>query len=129
MNIYPRVCICGSRTITDYKYIEDMMILLQNNEGIKPAEIVSGTARGPDKLGETYAVKHNIKIKRFPADWKTFGLSAGYRRNVEMAEYSDIIVAFYDGKSKGTMHMINISKEKNKTVVVVQNKEYKIIKG
>lgn len=128
-DIYPRVCVCGSRSITNYEYIERMMILLLNKENIKPCEIVSGCARGPDKLGETYASKFGIPIKRFPAQWKTFGISAGYRRNVDMAEYSDIIIAFYDGESKGTGHMINICKEKNKKIVIVSGENYQIVNG
>ena len=80
--------------------------------------IVSGTAKGADKLGELYGKQNDYPIKKFPADWDAFGKSAGYRRNVEMAEYADMLIAFWDGKSKGTEHMINIAKERNLIVKI-----------
>ena len=67
--------------------------------------IVSGTARGADKLGENWAVLHSVSIERFPADWKKHGKQAGYLRNVEMAKVADGVILFWDGKSKGTHHM------------------------
>jgi hypothetical protein len=53
------------------------------------------------------------------AEWNKFGKSAGYRRNVTIVEHSDIIVAFWDGKSKGTQHTINIAKEKGKGLIII----------
>jgi hypothetical protein len=68
-------------------------------------EIISGTAKGADKLGERWAHSKGISIKRFPADWDKFGKSAGYKRNAEMAKYGDSLVIFWDGVSRGTKHM------------------------
>ena len=73
-----------------------------------------------DKLGEDWAAKNNYKVERFPADWNQFGKAAGYFRNLEMARFSDVLVAFWDGESKGTMHMINIMNEMNKPVRVIK---------
>lgn len=70
--------------------------------------IVSGTANGADKLGERFAKEHGILIEKYPANWDEHGKSAGYKRNVEMAKSADILIAFWDGKSKGTKHMIDI---------------------
>ena len=78
------------------------------------SEIISGTAQGVDKLGEQIAQKYGIPVKRFPADWSRFGKSAGYRRNTEMANYADTLVAVWDGQSKGTKHMIDIMLNLNK---------------
>ena len=64
-------------------------------------------ARGADTLGEQYAKERGIPIRYFPADWQTLGKSAGYQRNVQMAQYADALVAFWDGRSKGTKHMID----------------------
>lgn len=72
-------------------------------------EIVSGTAVGADKMGEEWALINSIPIKYFPAKWVTYGKSAGYRRNAQMADYADVLLAFWDGKSKGTKHMIDLS--------------------
>ncbi len=73
-------------------------------------EVVSGTARGADLAGETWAIMDDVPIKRFPADWDTYGKRAGYLRNEQMAEYADALVAVWDGVSRGTNHMIEAAK-------------------
>ncbi|MEO5581136.1 MAG: SLOG family protein [Saprospiraceae bacterium] len=81
--------------------------------------MVSGTARGTDMLGERYADEKGIPKKQFPADWPKYGKSAGYKRNTEMAKYADSLIAFWDGKSRGTKHMIDLAKQYNLKVRVV----------
>jgi len=81
-------------------------------------EIVSGGARGVDKFGEEWAFLNNVDVKRFPADWKQYGKRAGFVRNAEMARYGDMLFAFHDGISKGTLHMINVMKDLKKPVYV-----------
>ncbi len=115
-----KVIIAGGRSYSQfYKMIGKMDMFLSkcNNLDI---EIVSGTAVGADKLGEDYAELREYKVKRFPADWDKFGKGAGFKRNTEMAEYADALVAFWDGQSRGTMHMINIAKKKGLQVKVVK---------
>ena len=90
-----------------------------NNQGII-TEIVSGGARGADKLGELLAKNEKLPVKLFEADWDTHGKSAGYIRNSEMADYGDILLAFWDGKSKGTKHMIDLATKKGLEVRVVR---------
>lgn len=82
-------------------------------------EIVSGGANGADHIGEEIAKKHDIPVKVFPANWGRYGKSAGYRRNVEMANYADSLIAFWDGKSKGTKHMIDIALDRGLLVKVI----------
>ena len=108
-----KVIIAGSRTITDYALIKEAIIMSQ----FLITEVVSGGATGVDSLGEEWANQINIPIKKFPADWNKFGKSAGYRRNVEMANYADALIAITNG-SVGTSHMINIAKNKNLKVFV-----------
>lgn len=74
-------------------------------------EIVSGTARGADQMGEAFAEAEGLTVRRFPADWDLHGRSAGYIRNEQMAEYADGLIAFWDGSSRGTRHMINTAKK------------------
>lgn len=74
--------------------------------------IVSGGARGADKLGEVYAKDNGYNLRIFPADWNTHGYKAGFLRNEEMAEYADALAAFWDGKSRGTKHMISTALKK-----------------
>ena len=71
-------------------------------------------------LGEAYAKLKGYGIKQFPAKWSEKGKSAGYLRNVEMAQYANALIAFWDGKSKGTRHMIEIAKERGLSVRIIQ---------
>ena len=113
-----KVIVAGSRDFNDYKLLKEKLdVVLSNKVEI---EIVSGGARGADKLGEVYAKERNLSCKVFPADWDAHGKSAGYKRNAEMAEYADALVAFWDGKSKGTGHMIDLAEKKRIQIRVVK---------
>lgn len=81
-------------------------------------EIVSGGARGVDKLGEEWAWAYGIPCKVFPANWNSFGKSAGIMRNMEMGDYADALVAVWNGYSKGTEHMIKYMEALGKPVFV-----------
>ena len=107
-----KVIIAGSRTFDDYKLLCDYVDykLSKIDEQI---EIVSGGARGADALGERYAHDKGYSLHVFPADWDYYGKRAGYLRNIQMAEYADALLAFWDGKSKGTKHMIDEAKARN----------------
>ena len=112
------IAIIGSRDFTDYRCLKETLDS-HFSFNIKDVDyIVSGGAKGADTLAERYAREHNIPIKIYPAQWKTFGKSAGYRRNIEIIENSDIVFAFWDGKSKGTKHSIDIANKQNKILFV-----------
>ena len=111
-----KVIIAGGRDFKDYDLLCkkcDKILASQTD-----IEIVSGTAYGADKLGERYSSERGYPIKQFPANWK-LGKSAGYIRNKEMAEYGDALIAFWDGKSKGTKHMIDLAREYELKVRVI----------
>lgn len=97
-----------------YKSLGDLCDL----EG-PPIEVVSGGAHGADSIGEMWAHQHGIPVKIFPADWENQGRKAGILRNIEMGDYADYLIAFWDGKSKGTHHMISYMKRLDKPVQVV----------
>ena len=104
-----KIIIAGSRNFNDYNLLKtscDNLLTQFTN-----IEIVSGTARGADKLGERYAREKGYDIKQFPANW-SLGKSAGYIRNDEMAQYADMLIAFWDGTSKGTKHMIDLANKR-----------------
>ena len=119
-----RVIVAGTREFDNYLLLRtklaDYLLPIPNEE----IEIVSGTARGADKLGEQYASDYNLKCIKFPADWNTYGKSAGYRRNAEMAKYASqehgVLFAFWDGKSKGTKHMIDLAYKYNLETYVIK---------
>ena len=81
-------------------------------------EVVSGGARGVDRLGEEWAVIHHIPVKQFVADWDKHGKAAGIIHNNDMACYADALIAIWDGKSKGTLYMINSMVNLKKPVYV-----------
>lgn len=115
-----RIIVAGSRTFNDYKLLEETLDNIIKEERIDNPIFISGTANGADKLGEIYAHNKGYKVLQFRPDWDKYGKSAGYIRNTEMAEAGDILVAFWDGKSKGTEHMINIMKNKNKHGFIIK---------
>lgn len=125
-----RVIIAGGRDFDDFPLLMNKCISIIAEEFTKDdlsekIRIVSGMARGADMLGEQYAKIAHYDITRFPADWDTYGKSAGYRRNAEMAKFASeggnlgILIAFWDGKSKGTKHMIDLAKRYGLKVHVV----------
>lgn len=97
-----KLIVAGSRTfIPNQSHVE-----ILNYYSPRPTEIVSGGARGADKFGESWAEWNNVKVKQFIPDWNLYGKQAGMIRNIEMAEYADGLLAFWDQQSKGTQHMI-----------------------
>jgi len=113
-----RTIIAGSRMCEDYSLVKASIEELE----WPITEIVSGMARGVDKLGVRWANETNTPLKKYPAEWDKFGKSAGYRRNVEMSKNADALLAIWDGASKGTKHMINIATEAGLKIKVVQYK-------
>lgn len=111
-----RTIIAGSRGITVFRVICQAMFSIP----WKPTVVLSGTAEGVDRLGERWANMNNIPIEQYPADWGKYGKRAGFRRNWQMAEKADALVAIWDGKSRGTAHMIRVAREKKLQVYVVR---------
>lgn len=112
-----KIIVAGSRSFSDYEMLKEKLDELI--KGRKNTEIVSGTAKGADLLGEKYARERGFEIKRFPADWDKFGKKAGYLRNEQMAKYANACVCFWDGNSRGTKSMIDLAEKHNlKTFVI-----------
>ena len=103
-----RVIIAGGRDFQDYPLLCQTMDRLLTNIHDEIV-IVCGKARGADSLGEQYAKDRGYTIHSFPADWKKYGRSAGFVRNKEMVKNADALVAFWDGQSHGTKHMIELA--------------------
>ena len=106
-----RVIIAGGRDYNDYNELKRICDhMLQNQSDIT---IVSGKARGADTLGEWYAKERGYPIQEHPANWDKYKKKAGSIRNEEMAQNADALIAFWDGESYGTGHMIKIAKQYN----------------
>ena len=111
-----KVLICGSRDYTDYETFSK--IAQQILKEYSSIEIISGGARGADALAERFAKEYSYKIQVFPADWDKHGKKAGMIRNNQMIKEiktcdTPIVIAFWDGKSKGTKNTINLAKKEN----------------
>ena len=116
-----KVIIAGSRGFSNYRLLrEQCNKFLREKRKISNIIIVSGHARGADTLGEKYAQDEGFDLEIYPAQWDKFGKRAGYRRNEQMAEVADALIAFWDGSSRGTKHIIDIMNEKNLLVMVVE---------
>lgn len=107
-----KIAIVGSRTllVSDIgKYIPDNI-----------EEIVSGGAKGVDSCAREYAIKNNIKLIEFLPDYRRYGRWAAPRkRNIQIIEYVDEIIAFWDGKSNGTKFVIDTAETMGKRVNVI----------
>ncbi len=110
-----KTIIAGSRDIPNpLPHINDAVLL----SGFGITEIVSGTARGIDQAGELFGEWKKIPVIKFPANWDKHGKGAGYIRNNQMANYADALIAVWDGKSRGTKHMISEAEKKGLKVFV-----------
>ena len=116
-----KIIIAGGRDFMDYNLLKEKVNkILQEKRVTHKIVIISGCARGADTLGLRYASENTFDVEEYPADWDKYGKKAGYMRNVEMAENADALIAFWDGKSKGTKHMIDIATERNLPIRVIR---------
>ena len=123
-----RVIIAGSREFYDYELLKKAADKCIGDDATD-VEVISGTAMGADRLGEQYAEERGFKVMRFPALWNKYGKSAGFIRNTQMAKYAtankdddSVLIAFWDGKSNGTRHMIKQAESNGMKVYVVKYK-------
>lgn len=116
-----KVIIAGSRGFSNYKLLrEECNKFLREKRLTHNIIIVSGRARGADLLGERYAKDEGFALEVYPAQWKKLGKQASFRRNEQMAEVADALIAFWDGESHGTNHMIDLMNNKNLEVRVIR---------
>lgn len=117
-----RLIIAGSRSIyMDCAEMEDFL-----PKDWTDLEIVSGAAQGPDTTAINMAKVNELPVHIFPAKWEEFGKKAGILRNIEMGNFADELLAFWDGKSRGTKHMIDYMTRLGKPVKVIQIGKTKI---
>ena len=135
-----RIIIAGGRDFNNYdlmnKSIDDVLTKLSIKNlstglGKSPAgylhnvQFISGTARGADTLGETIVAERGWRVLLFPADWDTYGKRAGYIRNEQMAKFAvsdesyGVLIAFWDGKSRGTKHMIDLAEKHGLEIFII----------
>ena len=107
-----KVAVIGSRNLR----VDDLGEYLP--EGV--TEIVSGGARGIDTCARNYALANGLKLTEFLPEYEKYGRGAPLRRNITIIEYADFVLAFWDGKSRGTKYVIDNCKKRNIPVAVYQ---------
>jgi predicted Rossmann-fold nucleotide-binding protein len=109
-----KIAVIGSRGFADYA------LLTKTLDGIPNKKmIISGGAKGADQMAEQYAREHGIEVKVFLPDYKKHKQGAPIRRNELIVKEADLVVAFWDGKSKGTKGAITKAKSSGKEVRVI----------
>lgn len=103
--------IIGSRTFKDYKLFKQKVSDIVKKLLSKYSNVVfvsGGCPKGADNFAKRYAKENNIEIIEFLADWDTFGKSAGFKRNHLIIDKADLLISFWDGESKGTLHSMKL---------------------
>jgi len=112
-----RVIIAGSRCFNDYDLLKkkcDRILKNQNN-----ITILSGMAKGADTLACKYAEENGYELEKHFAEWGIYGKKSAILRNKKMGDLADSLIAFHDGRSRGTAHMIDYAKKKELNVRVI----------
>jgi hypothetical protein len=117
------VAIVGGRDFSDYP------LMVERADAMHPTRVVSGGASGADSLAARYARERGLPLVELHADWRRWGKSAGLRRNVDIVQQADIVLAFWDGASRGTAHTIRTARGAGKTCIVVRYDRHPQPKG
>ena len=121
-----RVIVCGTRDIdVDNNEVYSRIDEILHNAKFASIEIVSGGARGGDRIGEEYSKSRGYGLRVFRADWNAYGRAAGPIRNSKMVEYiskcaDPVVIALWDGKSSGTRNTIQTAKSRKIPVHVIE---------
>jgi len=131
-----KLIVAGGRDYRDYERMKvELSRLIREELMGYDVSIVSGMANGADSMGFHYAEQYAIRSYQFLADWdnvdvpgawvkkhangRLYNARAGHQRNAEMARFSDGLIAFWDGRSRGTLNMIETMKGLGKLVRIV----------
>ncbi len=112
-----KLAIVGSRDFDDYQTLVNIM---DQYFWDCPLTIISGGAKGADSLGKRYAENdREAEYQEFLPDWNELGKKAGFVRNKQIVDACDMVLAFWDGKSKGTEHTIKLAGEAKKPTFII----------
>lgn len=115
-----KVVIAGGRDFTNVDLLELTLIKYADDLGSDLGmSIVSGMARGADILAYQYAERNGYQRYSYPPDWDQYGKRAGFLRNEQMGKDAMALIAFWDGQSKGTQHMIKFMEKLSKPVTII----------
>lgn len=114
-----KILICGSRDINDPALVSRAV----SQSGMTPTQIISGGARGVDRLAKEFAASRGIEFTEYLADWDRYGKRAGFMRNCVMVGTADAVIAIWDGKSRGTKHSISYATSQGKRVFILTTEQ------
>jgi len=119
-----RLAIVGGRDFNDEFLMAEhiaMFMAAYTNEELKPPDVkvISGGAKGADSLGERFAKIYQVPVTVYKPNWKEYGRSAGFIRNQIIVDNCDMVLAFWDGRSRGTHDTINKAKKAKKPTFIV----------
>ncbi len=100
-----RVAVIGSRTFTDYAFLEETL------KHIYITELITGEAEGVDQLAKRYAVEHHISFQEIPHDDQSI-----QNRTYQIINKAQLVIAFWDGKSQGTCDLVKYARKHNKNI-------------
>ena len=116
------VAVIASRDFNDYESLSRILKALLHKHG-PCVTIISGGARGADSLAERFCDENNVdKIIFKPNKLMSNYGYACYLRNQQIIDKCDAVIAFWDGKSRGTKHAIDLARQQNKPVKLVRFK-------
>lgn len=117
-----KIGVVGSRTFEEYDFLSSNLSAIIESLliDIKEITIVSGGSRGADELAEWFAKRHGIDTVIYKPDWNKHGKSAGFIRNQQIVDDSDILVVFWNGTSRGSLDSINKAKKKGIPVYIIR---------
>ena len=113
-----KVVIGGCRDYTDYISFKSCLDEILKNKS-RDILIISGHCSGVDLMGEKYAEEKGFKVEIFLPEWRKFGRAAGPIRNKKMVMHADLVIAFWDGKSKGTRSLIKYAQDEGKDTIII----------
>ena len=113
-----KVVIGGCRDYNDYVFFKSHLDVILKNEKDRII-IISGHCSGVDLMGEKYAAENGFKVEVFLPEWKKYGRATGPIRNKKMVECADLVIAFWDGCSKGTSSLIKYAQNSKKEVIKI----------
>lgn len=110
-----KLAIVGSRSFNCYNDLDNAI----KDKSFDLELIISGGARGADRLAERWALANNIAFRAILPEWKKYGRGAGIVRNQLIVEEADFCLIFWDGLSLGTKSTIEFCEKLEKSFKLV----------
>lgn len=111
-----KIAIVGSRNPGNINIANEIekRINIRNVEAI-----ISGGAKGIDTLAAEYAKKNDVQLIEYRPDYAKHGRAATFIRNRQIIENSDMVVAFWNGESRGTKYSIDYANKIGRKTLII----------